>query len=359
MERVYITFIILFVSLSCTKEKEEKCTSSLDLKAPTNIQLTKLGLVDNSVSCHSFTMITKEIGYVLVSNNKGGFAQIYKTEDGAKNWAPLINSTVVEYPMGMAWKNQNEGIMTVQDITGCPTACQYKCVAYTTNDGGNTWSRHEYSNLKGTLNVPQYDSSGDLYAETFVNKQGDLGIWESKSGLVKSIDEGSSWTIINNSNYLSLGEMGFKLIGDHLYAETNTFEVVVLDKSGTLVKVIPYDFRLIKDIQQENDGNLIINSNRIHRISPTGKVIDTLTRSKSLIIDYKDNDRTLTALTYESECNEYYTNDIMVVIDKSGQVINKSEQIRGGLSRFKGRQRINDSSLVFLLIENNFYSLGL
>ncbi len=78
-------------------------------------------------------------GYILGSNNEGGYADIFKTIDGGKTW-DIMELTLREVPRNMFFLNGNIGFVTFYGSNGN---------LLKTTDGGINWiESNPLANLK-------------------------------------------------------------------------------------------------------------------------------------------------------------------------------------------------------------------
>ncbi len=186
----------------------------------------------------------------MLGNNVGGYVEIFKTTNGGETWTDL-NIGIDQQPIGMVFKNENVGIITVQDATGCPPPnCENKCVILKTVDGGISWVEKEMKDLKGILYHPQFDSYGNLYA---------LLTLDTVSILMKSTDDGETWKEFFSSTELgfSLVTYSYKQFENKFYLSGKNGKIFVVNNNGDLLKTIEIEGSGIWDLEIIDDYNLI------------------------------------------------------------------------------------------------------
>lgn len=116
--------------------------------------------------------IDNEVRVAVGTGNVVGHRPIfYKTTDGGSTW------TAKSLPFGwhprfIAFRNRNEGLITTQDVTGCPSACQHKNVVLKTVDGGENWRFMQYADHKGAILQIEFDSQGNTYGLLYLLRSG-------------------------------------------------------------------------------------------------------------------------------------------------------------------------------------------
>ena len=187
MKTFILSLLAVITLLSCHDKEEntlilpnEACDVKTDIHTPADYQINTIGTIGFNGSIEAFQFVNENVGYAVASKVSGSYVGVLKTVDGGNHWVNL-DLTSSQYPISMVFKNENYGLISVQDVTGCPDNCLNKCVALKTDNGGATWQEIEYANLKGILYHLKYDQEGNLYASLFL---------DGHSTLVKSADDG-------------------------------------------------------------------------------------------------------------------------------------------------------------------------
>jgi photosystem II stability/assembly factor-like uncharacterized protein len=277
---VSIAFTLLLIG-SCNdeiflNEIEEGCEYRPDISSPVGYEIDSIGKIDFNGSVASFQFVNDQIGYALVTNNVGGYVEVFKSIDGGKTWTDLMLS-IPQHPRGMVFKNENIGIITVHDVTGCPPPnCQNKCVILKTEDGGNTWLEKEIEGLKGILYHPQYDSEGNLYAMLW---------FDSESTLMKSTNDGETWEKFYESTELQLNLVtySFELFNNKLYLSGKDGKIIVIDINGSYLNTIETGGSSIWDLEIIDENNMIV--------VVSGKVIKSIDGGANWTIIYDNSAR--------------------------------------------------------------------
>lgn len=295
--RIFFLFTVIFLLAGCEENIQTDPTNPLDqenpipcefvadLEVPLPYSFNKVGAITLDNTIREFQMVTEQTGYGLGSNVKGGYPVIVKTTDGGTTWADISPQTS-HFPITLFFLNESLGFLTVHDVTGCPNACQNKCVLLQTNDGGETWEEVVYPNLSGILYHLQADSEGNLYANLFTI---------DKTVLVKSEDQGASFEqIYENENYGSNSTLfSFSIDRDLIYAAGKDDRLFVLDPDGNLVDLLfTGALNSIFGISFLSDQVLLLGTSSNLKLSrDAGKNWTTLRYGGSRIIDARLNEQ--------------------------------------------------------------------
>lgn len=234
--------LVLLTCFGCSMNIQTEPLSPLDepgsvacefvgqLEMPLPYSLTSVARIPGSNSISSFQMLTQEVGFGLGSTSAGGYPYLIKTTDGGVTWDQK-SPAVSQYPRSLFFLNESEGYITVHDVTGCPDACQDRCILLRTTDGGDSWEEIHLPNLSGTLYHLQADREGNLYASLFTPEQ---------TTLVKSTDKGQTFDILyENEQYaFSDSRFSFAIHDDLIYANGKEDMIFVVSTDGTLVDIV-------------------------------------------------------------------------------------------------------------------------
>lgn len=138
-------------------------------------------------------------GYYAVGNNiffYTGKGRIYKSTDKGLTWSIAFTGSNPSFGLSdfggstingdMAWSDANRGIVLKKTFSGTTlTALAF----YRTTDGGTTWSNVAFTGLTTANNITDI---------TYVPGTNILVATSSAGGSWKSIDNGSTWTVIDS-----------------------------------------------------------------------------------------------------------------------------------------------------------------
>jgi len=349
--------ILCICFLACNKTEDmsmlDVCEYKNDIFIPNGYVLEPIGQIDFNGGVKSFQFISEEIGYAMLSNNVGGYVEMFKTIDGGELWTDIeVNSD--HYSRNMTFKNSEIGLITVHDVTGCPPPnCQDKCVILKTQDGGKTWRELEIENLQGILYHPQYDEQGDLFA---------IVQYGSTSSLVKSIDDGNSWELFFESSQIEFSTINFsfRLFENQFYISAKGQEILVVDKEGKLLNTLRYNSEYsISQFEILDKDNIILNSrSEILKTSNRGNSWTIISDSPSMIVGFESANEGL-ILTEKSTCptDVVHSNQLFSSTQDGGIKWSDSAETTTNLSlELSHTQKISESEWL-VMISNRLYRL--
>lgn len=343
-----LTGIILFAACCKDDPHNNPCETKTAILPPTGYELNTVGEIDFNGSIRSFQFVNQQVGYVLASNNRGGDVDVFKTTDGGKNWVDL-NIIHSQNPVGMMFKDEHLGIITVRDTEGCPDNCKKKCVILKTEDGGLTWVEKELKDLKGSLNHPKYDNKGNLYANLFLlNLIGNS--YETKTTLIKSTDDGETWDTFFSSPELDVSRTTYSLeiINDKIFVSAKDNKLLVIDTNGELIKTLEIENRYIYDVELIDENNLIVvTGTDMIKSTNGGETWQSIHQGGARMIGFDSIDKGL-ILSTKSTCNDFdiiYPDDIISATNNGGFDWDAPEEGATSLrSQFSNGQKMSNGS---------------
>ncbi|PHN07981.1 WD40/YVTN/BNR-like repeat-containing protein [Flavilitoribacter nigricans] len=158
MKNTLLFLMLISLLFSCRKttetpldmpDTEDICRHREALFSPQGYEIESIGTLDFNGGMDAFRMLDQQTGYALASNNVGGYAEVFKTENGGISWTNL-EVNIPFRPLAMVFRDTDYGLITVNDRTGCDgTDCLSRTVAFRTENGGTTWERIEYLKYRG------------------------------------------------------------------------------------------------------------------------------------------------------------------------------------------------------------------
>ena len=200
--------------------------------------------IDLNFQLSYFDFVNDNEGFGVGTSWKHGQLPIFfRTEDGGQNWSiePLA---IGSNPTGIAFRNNQEGLITTFENSGCPPPnCLNKAFTLNTKDGGQSWELVEHKDLRGRLSNLRTDSKGNYYAaftvyeHLFFANQSPPSIRSSTPSvkLVKSIDAGMNWVTISDLGNTLLESQDLQLVHDTLYVRIDSSTIAKFDTSGNLI----------------------------------------------------------------------------------------------------------------------------
>lgn len=343
---------------SCSKsneeanEKEEACNYKSVIMTPNGYDVNVIGEIDFSGSVVSFQFVNESVGFCILSNFVGGKVELFKTINGGADWTNM-NIGINQHPRGMIFKDENIGIITVLDTTGCPPPnCLNKCVILRTQDGGITWDEIEIEQFKGSLNHPQYDSEGSLYANLRL---------DNESTLIRSLDDGISWDTLYSSPQLGYSQItySFEIFEDWIFVSGKNKNIFVVDIDGSLIKEIELEKNTILDVEVIDKNNLIVVlSGEIIRSSDGGETWDTIYDQSARMIGFDSANEGLVLLQKDRcETDTYLVNDMIAsTIDGGDTWIEPNQATSNLMSDFAYSQKIEEG-LNYIFVRNQILEI--
>jgi photosystem II stability/assembly factor-like uncharacterized protein len=319
MNRIFLTGLAFLLLISCNKDETlieefgKVCEYKTDIISPIGYEVNNIGEIDFNGSVQSFQFVNPQTGYTMLVKNVGGHVEVFKTISGGETWTDL-NIGISQHPIGMVFKDENIGIITVHDVTGCPPPnCQNKCVILKTENGGISWVEKEIKELKGILYHPQFDSEGNLYA---------ILTLDNESTLVKSTDNGETWESFFSSSELGfeLVTFSYKIVEDNFYISGKNGEILVVDSNAFLLKRIEIGSSTIWDVEIIDENNIIVAvSGKVIKSIDGGRNWTTIYNKSARIIGFDSPEKGL-MLLQKSSCptDVYQVNDLIGLTNDGG-----------------------------------------
>jgi photosystem II stability/assembly factor-like uncharacterized protein len=361
MKKSILLILGIIVFISCNKNDDddnsinqlgEVCDIKTEIKSPNGFEVNSIGEIDFNGSVQSFQFLDDEIGYAMMSKNVGGYVEIFKTTDGGQSWSNL-EIGINQYPRSMLFKDENFGIITVHDVTGCPPPnCQNKCVILKTENGGMDWEEVEFQDLKGILYHPKFDSNGNLYANLKLNDQ---------SALMKSDDNGVNWDTLFNSAELdfNLVTYSFEIYENKIFISAKDGKILVVDTNGQLIKTIEIDNAPIWDVEIIDENNLIVvQSGKVIKSTNGGDTWETIYNESARMIGFDSVDKGLMLLE-KSSCptDVYQVNDLIASTNNGGFNWIEAEETTTNLRiNFSNSQKMGDE-IWYMMIGNKLIEI--
>lgn len=235
------------------------CVYNSEILSPIGFEVNTIGEINFNGSVKTFQFLDENIGYAMLGNTAGGYVEVLKTIDGGQSWSDLDIGSY-QLPRGMIFKDENLGIITVHDVTGCPSDCQHKTVILKTENGGIDWEEIVIEGLQGTLNHPKYDSEGNLYANLRLMNAQTL---DTQLTLMISTDDGASWDTLFSSPELdyTFVTFSFEIFEDKIFASAEDEKILVINTEGEYIKTIETgnsSYSGIHDIEVIDEDNLVV-----------------------------------------------------------------------------------------------------
>lgn len=319
---------------------------------PNGYDLNAKGEINFNGSVKYFQFVNEQIGFAMLNNNVGGYVEVFKTTDGGEAWTDL-NIGIDKHPRGIVFKNENFGLITVHDVTGCPPPnCQNRCVILTTEDGGLNWEEKEIEELKGILYHPKFDSEGNLYANLKL---------DDESTLMKSTDNGETWDTLFSSTDLdfNLVTYSYEIFEDEFFISGRDGKILVINTNGDLIKTMEVGSSTIWDVEIiDKDNIIVVLSSEVIKSINGGDTWETIYSESARMIGFDSSEEGLMFLE-KSNCptDVYQVNDLIASTSDGGFNWNEADETTTNLRiGFVNSQKIKDK-IWYLIIGNKLFEI--
>ncbi|MBK7811777.1 MAG: hypothetical protein IPI50_11150 [Saprospiraceae bacterium] len=359
MYKVSLLVLVIAVLTSCQKNIiddnprvnfGEICDLKLDILSPEGFVINAISEINFNGNVREFQFVTEQIGFALCRKNVGGYVEVFKTTDGGQTWKNL-NVGINQHPYSMVFKDENFGIITVLDVTGCPPPnCLHKCVILKTEDGGLNWKEIEFKELKGLLYNPKYDNVGNLYANLYL---------DTISLMMKSIDNGAHWDTLFAPNELGFSlKSSFEIFQNKIFVLGKVGKIHVIETNGKFIKTIETNNSTIWDLKIMDEDNIIVVSDKVLKSTNGGETWETIYGNSARLIDFDSDGKGLMILEKSFCPNDVYqVNDLIASTKNNGLNWLEAEKTTTNLRiNFSNSQKMGEG-IWFLMIENKLLEL--
>lgn len=343
--KIIWVLLCILINISCDKKSNlptttffRECDYLEEIKAPKGHEIEIISELDFNGTVQQFQFIGKMLGYALVSNNVGGYVELFKTLNGGTTWENL-NININHSPINMVFKDDRIGFITVLDGNE-------KSILLKTEDGGVNWKELEYPKLRGYLYHPQHNNEGNLYSILSIN---------DNAKLVRSKDNAETWEEFYNSPELgfSLVTFSFKLGVDKIYISGKEGKIIVIDYSGKLIDSIDIGDYPIWDLEIiDKDNIIVVLSGKVIKTLDGGKTWDEIYHSSSRMIGFENENDGFMFLQRSScvDSDVYHVNDVIASTSNGGLIWNEAnEQTTNMAARYSNSQKIDDQRWFFMI----------
>ena len=346
MRKIILFFIVIISALSCQDSENiefpQECKKSFKMTAPNGFEINLLETVDYNGNLIEMQFIDDMTGYILGSNNEGGYADIFKTIDGGKTWdkMELISR---ELPRNLFFLNANIGFITFYGSNGN---------LLKTTDGGESWDELSYNDLTGVMYHLQKDNENNIYSI--------ISDANSNTFLLKSSDTAESWQVINDSPDLGfdLVTFSFKVYDENIYISGKNKEILITDLEGNLKSTIQTGIASIWDFEViDGDDIIVTGTSKTIKSSDGGKNWINIYDKSARLIDFRNSDEGLMILN-KSYCpsDVYQSNDVIGFTNDGGINWIESNPVTNLKSNYSDN-KVLSSGKYLILIENSIYEL--
>lgn len=343
MRYLILFILIVFVTTSCQKNIEQEiCDYVESISFPEGLISSKLSEIEFNGGVKSFHFVTEEIGYALLGNNFGGYVEVFKTTNKGTTWEDL-QIDISEIPYSMVFKNEDIGLISIHDVSGCPPPnCEHKCVLLRTKNGGVSWEEYELSDLKGVFTHLYYNEDGYLYGELLLGEE---------LSLLVSKDNGETWELLYSLNDIvdSTIRAGFQLYKENIYFITRSGQINIINKKGDLVKTIESNLSSIHELRVLDENTYLVStSSGIISSSDQGQTWTQIYAGSVQIVDMLSLDEGILMVRKNNCLSDSYSNQVIAYTTDGGETWLESEESSNLISRYKDFQKLNEKGyLIF------------
>ncbi|NOU59957.1 WD40/YVTN/BNR-like repeat-containing protein [Marinifilum caeruleilacunae] len=321
---------------------DENCQYKTEMTAPQGFTIEEKSSIEMNGSLKEIQFLNEDVAYILGSNNYGGHADVFKSEDGGKTWSDL-NLQLRRSPENMFFLNKEIGFVSTND----------KGKLLKTIDGGLNWTEIHYENINGMLHRIQKDHENNLYAISRIS--------DAHSVLIKSTDEGNTWNIINESYDFgaTYSTFSFKILEDKIYVSGKHGKLIVTDLDGDLLKVIETDLSDFLDVEIiDHDHIIVSHGNKTYQSADGGLNWTSLEANYKRLLDFTNKDTGLVLLNKASCPVADYPldQDVIAFTTDGGHSWEESQEFTNLIVNYVDCFKMNDSRY-FLLVEQKLYEL--
>ncbi|MGK0365706.1 MAG: hypothetical protein ACI85O_002774 [Saprospiraceae bacterium] len=284
--------LLLFCSISCESTRND-CTYPVDTPiAPTGYTISKIGNFANAEEdIEHFQMVDSTTGYALTlvyyySGDNENIFQLFKTSSGGSDWTskPVPFDVVV---VSMLFTDENNGYIA-------HLGDENSAYILKTTDGGTTWENLEFPEFSAPFRELKQDADGNLYAL--------FNVYENNPGVVKSTDNGLSWSEIfttSGSPYVTQ----LTIVNDRIYFKESG-KLRILDLEGTIVKTVSVEGT--EQINVVDENNIIVASyDDTYKTTDGGENWVKIFDEEAKVIDFSTENGLLMLLN-KGICDYYY-----------------------------------------------------
>lgn len=346
MKKIVLFFIVIISALSCQDseniELPQECEKSFEITAPKGFKINLLETIEYDGTLMEVQFIDDMTGYILGSNNEGGYADLFKTTDGGKKWDDM-ELILRETPINMFFLNDNIGFITFYGSNGN---------LLKTTDGGENWDKLSYNDLTGVMYHLQKDKENNIYSI--------ISNINSNTFLLKSSDTTKTWQVINDSPDLGfdLVTFSFKVYDENIYISGQNKEILITDLEGNLKRTIQTGIGSIWDFEVTDGDNIVITgTSKTIKSSDGGKNWINIYDKSARLIDFRNSDEGLMILN-KSYCpsDVYQSNDVIAFTNDGGINWIESNPATNLKSNYSDHIVLS-SGKYLILIDNSIYEL--
>lgn len=267
MKLKYLFYLAIAVLISCDTED---CIFPSNPIPPTGYNINRVGPIGDEGSSQTatdFQMLTNTLGYAMKTGAEA--RELCKTTNGGTTWT----STPISFEVTL------ESLLFTDEETGyiAHRGDDNGAFLLKTNNGGETWENLAFPEFPIFFKELKEDENGNLYAL--------LGGFAEYTGLVKSTDEGISWTEIytTDSPFVSL----LTIVDNRIYFKESGDKLQIADLNGNILETLTVEGNEQISVIDE-DKIIVVNQYEVNKTTDGGATWLKIFTDEARIIDFSE-----------------------------------------------------------------------
>lgn len=272
-----------------------------------------------------------------MSSNSTGYCigedQMFKTTDGCKTWTQ-ISAPSLSNLQDLIFLNDDVGVLSMRNGLS-PNI-------FRTEDGGNTWIKLELEYLSGYVSKINLDQNNTIYML--------LNDFSDNLSILKSIDQGNTWTTIFNLQSVDTyhNQFNFKVSNDKIFTSGAQDSVQIITTDGDILDQFYVGDRVTSLTTVDSLTYIIETQNTMLISENKGRTWTELYSNKGKIIDVRDGNYLL-AILNKDLCIDFdisYSNHVIAYSLNKGFDWIEGDTIFSRFSFLNKSVKLSDDSFI-------------
>ncbi len=354
-----LLLVAIALMVSCTSTMspeinpdEGACSLNEQIVAPIGVQVSALGELEAEGWTQSFEFLDENTWFELAWREDPGVIEFRKTSNQGSDWEVLPLETV-HIPIDVLFLDESIGLITLNDVSGCPEACGQRSLLLKTEDGGEHWREIVIEDSFGTLNDLQVNQSGRITA--LCDSEGELR-------LLSSLDQGESWQIVYSQEISmnDLVQMTHVSKVDEVYLPYSTRGLLRLSTEGQVLERIDVGSPFINAIAVINEDNLVVETiSRTLVSNDAGQTWTEVADEVAKVVGFNSSSQGL-IIEKVKDCPQLGTSNDVLSYTTDGAISWERAKMETTqfMETFRGSQQIDETTW-FMVIGNVVYRLDI